>query len=199
MFVIDGAEMPNSPFITELNGYVEDTGRTITLDLGRNGREATVVKISSIETYRDDQHEYQANVAEAQGTYRAAVADAQKAYRDELTTYYDALRSLPARKKEYAASAAARDVRATELEKSFSAALVAFAVSFGSKSLSGAVTMIDRAGGSQPSSAPVLQASTAHLSPIPAAAPAAAPRAKNCDPNYTLDSDGRKHFKPECF
>ncbi|MGO8999914.1 MAG: serine/threonine protein kinase [Polyangiaceae bacterium] len=31
----------------------------------------------------------------------------------------------------------------------------------------------------------------------PAAAPPAA--AKNCNPNYFFDKDGRKHFKPECF
>jgi serine/threonine-protein kinase len=30
-------------------------------------------------------------------------------------------------------------------------------------------------------------------------APAAAARAPNCDPNYTLDANGEQHFKPECF
>ena len=31
-------------------------------------------------------------------------------------------------------------------------------------------------------------------------APAPAPRAKaDCDPNFTLDAQGEKHFKPECF
>jgi serine/threonine protein kinase len=33
-----------------------------------------------------------------------------------------------------------------------------------------------------------------------APAPAAAPKSKtNCDPNYYLDAQGEKHFKPECF
>jgi hypothetical protein len=34
--------------------------------------------------------------------------------------------------------------------------------------------------------------------PAPAPAPAAA-QAPNCDPNFTLDDQGRRHFKPECF
>jgi hypothetical protein len=28
--------------------------------------------------------------------------------------------------------------------------------------------------------------------------PVAKPKA-NCDPNFYLDADGNKHFKPECF
>jgi len=44
----------------------------------------------------------------------------------------------------------------------------------------------------------------AHL-PVPVAPPAAhsalgVPSAKpNCDPNFSLDEQGQKHFKPECF
>jgi serine/threonine-protein kinase len=35
---------------------------------------------------------------------------------------------------------------------------------------------------------------------IPAARPAAPAKPKaNCDPNYYLDAQGEKHFKPECF
>jgi hypothetical protein len=37
----------------------------------------------------------------------------------------------------------------------------------------------------------------APLAPQPA--PVAVPPAKNCNPNYYFDKDGRKHFKPECF
>jgi len=25
------------------------------------------------------------------------------------------------------------------------------------------------------------------------------PRIDNCDPNFTLDAQGARHFKPECF
>jgi serine/threonine-protein kinase len=46
----------------------------------------------------------------------------------------------------------------------------------------------------RPASAP------ASRKPAPAAAPAPAPpKAGNCDPNYTLDANGQKHFKAECF
>jgi hypothetical protein len=39
----------------------------------------------------------------------------------------------------------------------------------------------------------------------PAAAPPSPPASKpaaakpNCSPNFTLDAQGEKHFKPECF
>jgi hypothetical protein len=33
----------------------------------------------------------------------------------------------------------------------------------------------------------------------PAPPPAPAAGAKNCTPDYYFDSDGHKHFKPECF
>ncbi len=50
-----------------------------------------------------------------------------------------------------------------------------------------------------PSPSPSPSASPA---PVPVPVPAAPPPAKpkpNCDPPYTLDADGHKHFKPECF
>jgi eukaryotic-like serine/threonine-protein kinase len=37
------------------------------------------------------------------------------------------------------------------------------------------------------------------LTPVPSAAPKPSPPAADCNPNYTLDTDGNKHFKPECF
>jgi serine/threonine protein kinase len=36
-------------------------------------------------------------------------------------------------------------------------------------------------------------------SPASTTTPSAAPPKPNCDPNFTLDENGRKHFKPECF
>jgi hypothetical protein len=33
--------------------------------------------------------------------------------------------------------------------------------------------------------------------PVPSALPAA--KRPDCEPNFVLDSDGEKHFKPECF
>ncbi|MBK8942201.1 MAG: hypothetical protein IPM79_32495 [Polyangiaceae bacterium] len=49
---------------TILHGYVEDTGRTVTLSIGRAGRVAKVVTISSKETYDDDLRDHRDRVAE---------------------------------------------------------------------------------------------------------------------------------------
>jgi serine/threonine-protein kinase len=40
---------------------------------------------------------------------------------------------------------------------------------------------------------------TSHATPRPAASPAAAAAKPDCDPNFYLDAQGEKHFKPECF
>ncbi len=45
-----------------------------------------------------------------------------------------------------------------------------------------------------------LESGTESTPSRPAPAPAPAPRAKaDCDPNFVLDAQGEKHFKPECF
>ena len=46
-----------------LHGWVDDTGDTVTLDLGRNGREARVVDISDKEKAQDDRKEFNARMA----------------------------------------------------------------------------------------------------------------------------------------
>jgi len=48
---------------------------------------------------------------------------------------------------------------------------------------------------------PVAATSARQGSARPAAKPSARPAASapNCNPNYVLDADGHKHFKPECF
>ena len=55
----------------------------------------------------------------------------------------------------------------------------------------------------EPRPAPLEPAPAAAPRPAPAPAPAAAPRAAapkaDCDPPFTLDAQGRKKFKPECF
>jgi hypothetical protein len=35
--------------------------------------------------------------------------------------------------------------------------------------------------------------------PAPPTPPASSPPKTNCSPNYYVDSQGDKHFKPECF
>jgi hypothetical protein len=43
-------------------------------------------------------------------------------------------------------------------------------------------------------------ASVSNVAPAPASRPPApATKKRNCDPNFYLDSQGEKRFKPECF
>ncbi len=55
--------------------YIETTTETVTLNIGRDGREATVANLSSRETYNDDQQRYAAEVETAQDIYRKELAD----------------------------------------------------------------------------------------------------------------------------
>jgi serine/threonine-protein kinase len=53
--------------------------------------------------------------------------------------------------------------------------------------------------GSATAPAPTASAAVAHTPTKPVGpGPTVKPKA-NCDPNYTLDANGQKHFKPECF
>lgn len=49
---------------TILHGYVEDTGRTVSLNIGRTGRVAKVVTVSSKETYDDNLRDHRDRVSE---------------------------------------------------------------------------------------------------------------------------------------
>jgi hypothetical protein len=70
-FVIEDAERPsNSRRIDYLTGYVDPTGRTMTTDIGRIGRVAQVVRVSSRETYLDDRRAYEVGCDAAVAEYR---------------------------------------------------------------------------------------------------------------------------------
>lgn len=81
-FVVLGAE-PAGGYVSYLNGYVEDTGRVITLDVGRSGRDADVVTLTDRESYRDDQEAYAEQVSEAKATYRQQLAQYEQANREQ--------------------------------------------------------------------------------------------------------------------
>lgn len=78
-YVIKDAEPCDTPYV---NGYVESTGETVTLDLGRDGRSADVVEVKDRETYEDDQKAYRDEVAQAQADYQQAVKDYPQQLRD---------------------------------------------------------------------------------------------------------------------
>lgn len=99
-YVIQDANEPDG-YTTSLNGYVEDTGDIVTLNIGRDGRDAHVVNLSDKETFRDDQATYKEEVRDAKAEYEAA----KKAYPRDLATfkmtkieYGEKLQGLTARK-----------------------------------------------------------------------------------------------------
>ena len=98
-YVVLGAE-PAGGGVRYLNGYVESTGRTIVLDVGRSGREATVVSLADRETYLDDQ-----------AAHREAVAEAKHTYDDALAEYRTALRQQAEAKKKLADAMAELDAQ----------------------------------------------------------------------------------------
>lgn len=71
-YVVKDSEPCETPYV---NGFVENTGETVTLALGRDGREADVVVLKDRETYLDDQKAYRDKVARAQADYQQAVKD----------------------------------------------------------------------------------------------------------------------------
>lgn len=73
-------------------GYEEATGRTITLNVGRYGRSAKVLKSVDHETYDEDQAEY-----------RSEVGAAKAKYAREMKDYQDALANNAAAKAKHAA------------------------------------------------------------------------------------------------
>ncbi|MCE9574545.1 MAG: hypothetical protein K8W52_15460 [Deltaproteobacteria bacterium] len=70
-FVVKQAEPCETPYV---NGFVEDDGEPVTLNLGRDGRVADVVRLTDRETYIDDQRAYREQVAQAQSDFKASVA-----------------------------------------------------------------------------------------------------------------------------
>lgn len=74
-FIEDG----KCPDVSVLYGYVEPDGRTVNVDIGRDGRDAEVVKISDKESAADDRT-----------AHRKAVADYEADYAKKLKEYNDA-------------------------------------------------------------------------------------------------------------
>jgi len=54
-----------------IEGYVEPTGRTQNIDIGRHGRDCQIVNYSNRETYQDDQAAHRERVKAAKADYRA--------------------------------------------------------------------------------------------------------------------------------
>jgi hypothetical protein len=73
-FAIENAAEP--PYVTgRISGYVDPTGRTVTTEIGRLGREAQVVRVSSRETYLDDRRAYKEELARVAAEYKQNLRD----------------------------------------------------------------------------------------------------------------------------
>ena len=78
-FCVLDAEVPGVSDIVE--GYVEHTGRKLVVELGRTGRECTVVALVDEETYHDDQEAYRHMVQAQREAHDRAVAARRVALR----------------------------------------------------------------------------------------------------------------------
>jgi hypothetical protein len=82
-YFVKDARCPDRPV---LYGFVESSlGQTVTLDFGRDGREAEVVAISDKETAADDRKEHQEAVQNARKEYAAQLAAYNAAVRENAS------------------------------------------------------------------------------------------------------------------
>lgn len=98
-FVVLGAQAEEG-FIRYLNGYVEDTGAKVTLDVGRYGRDADVVRLSDRETFRDDQERYADEVAGAKAAYKAQLEEYRRAVKEQAAARKQLLSAMSLLEKE---------------------------------------------------------------------------------------------------
>ncbi len=110
-YFIKDAVCPDAPL---LHGFVEDTGETIMADVGRDGREATVVRIADRESASDDR-----------AAHRKAVAEYEKDYREKTEEYRKALADRQAAERALGPDAKARSAEMEKLRKQIDGALVA--------------------------------------------------------------------------
>ena len=69
-YFLADAKCPDVPY---LYGYVQDDGRTVDVDIGRGGREATVVTIGDKESASDDRAAHRKAVVEYEADYAATL------------------------------------------------------------------------------------------------------------------------------
>ncbi len=106
----------NCPDVSILHGFVEDTGSTVQLDIGRDGREAAVVTISDAEKARDDR-----------AAHREALASYEAEYVTQVQAYRAALRDNSEAVKALAKNRAARAQERKTSEKALDVVLLALA------------------------------------------------------------------------
>lgn len=91
-YYVKGADCP--VIASVLVGYVEETGGTVRLDIGRDGRDAIEVTISDAEKAADDRRSFQKELREYEEEYKTKLAEYQKAVAENR----DAIGGLEKRK-----------------------------------------------------------------------------------------------------
>src|SRR5262249_35432968 len=74
--------------------------KTVTLNIGREGRDATICDVSTPETYRDDQTRYAAAVQAARESFQKEMADYNAAVRTQQEAHAKARQEKQARDTE---------------------------------------------------------------------------------------------------
>jgi hypothetical protein len=82
--------------------YVEASSKTVTLNIGREGRDATFCDVSTPETYNDDQKHYAAEVQAARESFQKEMADYNAAVKTRQEADAKARREKQARDSERA-------------------------------------------------------------------------------------------------
>lgn len=95
------------------NCYVENTGQTIWVDVGRNGRNACLKKVSDRETYEEDRADYERQLSNAKSQYY----DDLKAYQKSMVEYNQHQASHKSLKNKLDMSASTLNMKFSELNK----------------------------------------------------------------------------------
>lgn len=91
-FIVQNADDPG-PGVVYLEGYVEDTGEVVVLNIGRSGRSADVLRLVDQEAYAEDQAAYRSNKEQA----RREHAEALVAYQGLSERWERAVAECPSR------------------------------------------------------------------------------------------------------
>lgn len=75
-YFVRDAVCPDAPLLT---GFVEETGETVDADIGRDGREAIVVRIADRESAADDRADHRKAVAEYEAEFKKKTEEYKKA------------------------------------------------------------------------------------------------------------------------
>jgi hypothetical protein len=178
-YVVSNADCPET---RSLYGVVEPTGKTLDVDIGRDGREAEVVTISDKETERDDRI-----------AHRKALVDYETDYRDRLKEYFAATNGKEAVVAALEKRRSARKAERETLWKSVDSLLrpIAKAVAEGKALDKVTLPSVPAPSASAPATITAATAPVAPAPPLPATG-----NAQRCPPGMPLCDEGAPAAQP---